>query len=136
MTRQDSDTEAIRQVIQQINESWLAKRYDEIGSFLVSDAVIALPGSTERVLGRDAYVRSYREYDDAAKTHEFRAETPQIDLIGDVAVAVCPFFIDYELQGKRYREGGKDLLVFRRFNDEWRVVWRTMKTEPAQSGGG
>lgn len=94
--------------------------------------VIAPPGSTERVSGRDAYVGSYRQYDDTATTHEFRAETPQIDIVGGVAVAVCPFFIDYELQGTRHRESGKDLLVFRRIDGEWRVIWRSMQTEPVR----
>ena len=130
-----SDEEAIRKIIERINENWLAARYEEIGRNIDPDAVVAPPGSPARIAGRDAYVASYREYDGMARTHEFRMETSQIDLIGDVAVAITPFFVDYEIAAGRYRESGREILVFRRNAGEWRVVWRTMLTDPPAAGG-
>jgi hypothetical protein len=121
--------QAIRQVIGQINQLWLSKRYDEIGALLSEDAVIAPPGLEIRIRGREAYVQSYREYDQTATTHEFIPEEPKIDIIGDVAVAVCPFIVVYELQGKTYREKGHDMLVFSRSAGQWQVAWRTMQTK-------
>lgn len=130
--KESTHKKAIRHVIGRINELWLNKRYDEIGALLSEDAVIAPPGLEVRIRGREAYVQSYREYDQAATTHEFTPEEPEIDIVGDVAVAICPFFVVYELQGKTYREKGHDMLVFSRSTGQWRVSWRTMQTKPVE----
>lgn len=130
--REPSPEEAIGDVVRRINALWLSQRYDEIGELLAEDAVIAPPGSDERVRGREAYVQSYREYDRSATTYDFSPGEPEIDVMGDVAVAVCPFRIRYELEGRTYREKGRDLLVLSRSTGPWRVVWRTLQTEPAE----
>jgi hypothetical protein len=122
---------AILRIVNKINEGWLRQQYDEIGNCLADDVVIAPPGSGNRVKGRDAYVQSYRDYDAAAKTHEFVAEDPQIDILGDTAAVVCPFSITYEMNSKTYKERGRDILILARQGSEWRVVWRTMQSEPA-----
>lgn len=124
--------EAIRHVIEKINTCWQEKRYGEIGAFLAENAVIAAPGSDQRVRGRDAYVQSYRDYDQTATTHEFNASDPQIDIVGNVAVAVCPFSVVYEMEEKMYRESGHDILVFSRSNERWLVAWRTMQVETSE----
>ncbi len=69
---------------------------------------IATPGSDQRIRRRE----------------------PHID-ISDVAVALCPFFIGYELQGTTCCERGTDFLLLSRSKGEWRVVWRSMQTAPA-----
>jgi len=132
LDRKSSDEDEIRRVIRRINELWLSKKYDEIGELISEDAVIVPPGFTKRVRGREAYIQSYRDYDQAATTKELSPGEPQIDIMGDVAVAVCPFFIIYELESKTYREKGHDMLVLFRTEGNWRIVWRTMQTESAQ----
>ena len=124
-----SEEEAVRSVVRRIHESWRDGRYDEMGQHLAEDVVIAPPGVPERIRGRDAYVQSYRDYDRMATTHEFEPEKPTVDVTGETAVALCPFFVRYELDGRVYREKGIDLLVLSRSGGEWRVVWRTMQRE-------
>lgn len=130
--REPSPQEAVLRVVRRITELWLDKRYDDIGPLLADGVVIAPPGFDGRVHGREAYVQSYRDYDAAITTHEFAPGEPQIDIVDDTAVAVCPFFVVYEMEGAIYRENGRDVLVLARSGDAWRVIWRTMYTEPAQ----
>jgi len=59
-----------------------------------------------------------------------------IDIVGDVAIAVCPFFIVYELDGKVHRESGRDVLVFSRTARGWSVVWRTMQVQSTEKSAG
>lgn len=127
--RESSNGEAVRRVVRQINELWLSKKYDEIGELLSEHAVIAPPGFGGRVCGREAYIQSYRDYDQVVTTHEFSPGESEIDIVGDVAIAVCPFFVVYEMQGKTHREQGHDVLVLSRAAGKWTVVWRTMQTE-------
>ncbi len=132
MTRQAPTDEArIRSAVREINEHWRAGQYDRIGARLADDAVIAPPAFDGRVRGRGAYIQSYRDYDQAAATLEFLAGEPQVDVIGEVAVAVTPFDVVYELDGTRHHEKGHDILVFSRLRGEWTVVWRTVQAAPA-----
>jgi ketosteroid isomerase-like protein len=121
----------ILRIVNKIKESWLAKQYDEIANCLAEDVIMAAPGSSNRIKGKEAYILSYRDYDTVAKTHQFKSDEPQIDVIGDVAISITPFAIRYELKGNIYDERGRDILILARQDSEWRVVWRTMQTEPA-----
>jgi hypothetical protein len=124
--------EDLKILIKSINDYWLAKEYDKIGVFLSDDVVIRLPGGNDPIRGNDAYIQSYRDYDQMAKTHAFSAEEPVIDLMGDVAVATCPFSVVYEIEGQVYREKGHEHLVFSRSGKQWLIVWRTMVTTPIE----
>ncbi len=126
----ESDKKAIQDVLKKINESWLQKNYDMLGSFLADDVVMVPPGSSDRIRGREAYVQSYRDYDAVAQTTEFLSGEPQIDLFGDIAVVLLPFFVAYDLQGAVYNEHGKEALVLSRSSGNWQILWRTMETEP------
>ena len=124
--------EALRTIVRSINDHWRARRYDQIAGLLAEEVVLAAPGFGHRVTGREAYVKSYHDYDASAKTLEFSTGEPQIDLVGDTAVAVCPFDVTYEYGGTTYHERGHDILVFTRSSGTWKVAWRTMQSAPVK----
>ena len=128
----EADRGAVAALIRAINDRWRTKHYDEIGELVGDDVVIAPPGFAVRVRGRAAYVQSYRDYDAAATTLEFSAGEPQVDVSGDSAIAVCPFDVIYELDGKRYHDRGHDILALSRSSGDWKVVWRTMQATPVE----
>jgi ketosteroid isomerase-like protein len=125
----------IREIVSAINEAWVVGDYDAIGPHVAEHVVMAPPGLEGRVLGRAAYVASFRQFAEVAKTREFASGVPRVDVIGDTAVAVCPFTIAYELEGETYREKGSDILVFSRMTGGWKVVWRTLMSEPQETPG-
>jgi ketosteroid isomerase-like protein len=127
---EEIDKKSIHDVLKKINESWLQKNYDLMGSYLADNVVMVPPGSSDRIKGKEAYVQSYRDYDAVANTTEFHPGDPQIDVFGDVAVVIYPFFISYDLQGTVYHEHGKEALVLSRSGLGWQILWRTMETEP------
>jgi ketosteroid isomerase-like protein len=132
MKGKQADRDAIVAIVRAINDRWRAKQYDEIGELLDDDVVLTPPGFAVRVRGRDAYVKSYRDYDAAATTLAFSTGETQVDVSGDTAVAICPFDVTYELDGKRYHDRGHDILVLSRSSGDWKVVWRTMQAAPAE----
>jgi len=73
--------------------------------------MIVPPGFTGHICGREAYIQSYRDAAQSGTTFAFSLGAPEIDVVGDVAVAVCPFVVVYEREGTMYREAGHDLLV-------------------------
>jgi ketosteroid isomerase-like protein len=120
----------IREIVRTINEAWRTGDYDAIGQYVADHVVMAPPGFEGRVLGRQAYVASFRQFAEVATTHDFTTGVPQVDVIGVTAVAVCPFAITYELEGRTYREEGSDILVFALATAGWKIVWRTLVSEP------
>lgn len=136
MKKASLEIEAIKGIIQAISECWRLKEYEGIGAFLAEDVVISPPHSDERIRGRAAYVKSYRDYDQLAETLEYMPGDPKVDLVGDTAVAVCPFEVIYKLQGSKHHEKGKNILVFSLSHGRWKVVWRTMQVEAVTESSG
>ena len=127
------DIKEIREIVSSINEAWVVGNYDAIAPHVADHVVMAPPGDDGRVLGRDAYVASFRQFAEIATVKSFVPATPRVDVIGNTAVAVCPFEIEYEMEGETYREKGTDLLVFARPLGQWKIVWRTVTSEPQAS---
>jgi len=117
--------EDVKASVRAISEYWRATQYERLGPLLPDDVVIAPPGFGPRIRGRNAYVRSHRDYDQAASTLEFSADDSRVDVVGEVAVGVSPFRVLYEAEGVRQHEQGREILVFSRSQGKWRVVWRT-----------
>jgi uncharacterized protein (TIGR02246 family) len=124
------DIRAIRDIVTAINTAWTTGDFEAIGRHVAEHVVMAPPGLDGRVLGRDAYVASFRQFAEVARTRMFSPEVPRVDVIGNTAVATCPFTIAYDLEGATYREKGADILVFARTVGGWQVVWRTVMSEP------
>ena len=122
----------IVELIARLNEAWPAGRIDELRPLFHGDAVLAVPGSTKRLEGRDACVQTYGHFLAQARVHAFEPGEARIDIIGDVAVAECPYTMVYELEGRQWRSQGRDLLVLRRDRERWRIAWRTLFTEPEE----
>jgi ketosteroid isomerase-like protein len=81
----------IRDIVAAINQAWVTGDYEAIGQYVAEHVVMAPPDLDGRVLGREAYVASFRQFAEVARTREF-----------DPA----------------HNAG------------EWRVVWRTVLSEP------
>ncbi|HVH25212.1 MAG TPA: nuclear transport factor 2 family protein [Vicinamibacterales bacterium] len=126
------DVREIRRIVAAINDAWRGGNYDAIGQYVADHVVMAPPGQDARVMGRAAYVASFRQYSEVANTTQFSPGTPRVDVIDDTAVAVCPFGIVYEIEGTTYSEKGFDILVFARTGDGWKIVWRTLTSEPQE----
>jgi ketosteroid isomerase-like protein len=121
----------IRDIVAAINSAWTSGRYEEIGQYVSDQVVMAPPGLNGRVMGREAYVASFRQFAEVARTRIFDPGVPRVDVMGGTAVATCPFSIRYEMEGQTYQEKGFDILVFAFAGGAWKVVWRTLLSEPA-----
>src|SRR5688572_23431005 len=113
----------IREVIERLNEAWTAGRSHECAVDFHPDAVLVTPGLKERLIGREACMQSYSDFLEQAVLHEFSALEPAVDVVGETAVAICPFKVHYEIGGHRWRESGRDILVFVRAGGRWLIAW-------------
>ena len=90
------------------------------------DIVMALPGFSGRVHGREQFLAGFRDFCENAKIHEFTDRDYEIDIVHDTAVVAFEYEMIYERCGERYRATGRDLWIFRAQDSGWIAVWRAM----------
>lgn len=123
----NKDMREIELLLKNINDAWRSKQYSKIKWFLHKDAIIAVPNSSERVNGAEAYANSYRKFDESANTLEFDYGQPKIDVVGGNAIVSVPYAVVYESGGSRKEEKGTDFLVLSKNDSNWLVIWRTLQ---------
>ena len=125
----------IRAVLQMINRSWLSKKPEELAQILFGcfhpDMVIKGCDLETVAEGRDACIRSYVDFIEQARISAFQHDKPDVQVIGDTAVASYGWKITYTLEGKKFTEPGHDVFVFNRDSGKWLAIWRAMLTAPA-----
>ena len=120
------DRERILRVLRAVNQAWLKGRFEDLDGLLREDVVFVAPGLVDRVEGRAACERSYADFATHATVHDFKESEFQVDVWGDTAVVAYRFEVGYAMKDERHRADGREVFVFVRENDEWRVAWRTM----------
>ena len=127
-----STTKQIHDLVHELNRAWIEGRFEDLRSFFHEDVVFVTPGFSEKVRGREACVESYRGFTTQAKIHGFELQEIETDTVAGIAIASCPYAIDYELEGRRWRGNGRDLLILVQDSGTWSVVWRTMMPGPEE----
>jgi ketosteroid isomerase-like protein len=121
--------DTIRRMLAQLNAAWPKGSLAAVESMFAEDVVFVAPGFSVRMKGRKPCLDSYREFVQKTGLRRFTPGRAVIDVCGQTAVAVCPFEIEYTMNGRDYRERGNDVFVLA-CTDRWRFVWRTMTAEP------
>ena len=109
-----------------INQVWLDGQVEDLAPMVHPDIVMAFPGFTGRIQGREEFLAGFRDFCQNARIHEFRDLDHQVDIAGDTAVITFRFDMIYERSGERYHSTGRDLWVFQKQGDAWIAIWRTM----------
>jgi uncharacterized protein (TIGR02246 family) len=117
---------AVAAAMREINRAWLERNAQDIEQLVHPDVVMALPGSAQRVAGREAFVGGFRDFSENATVLHFQEDDLQVDVIGGTAVVSFAYEMTYERSGARYRATGRDMWVFEKRNRSWLAVWRTM----------
>jgi uncharacterized protein (TIGR02246 family) len=124
-----TDQDEVRQVIVRLNDAWSNGRPEDIAKAMEGlwheDAVI-LAGAQEMARGREACVKSYRDFVEQAALEETRLGDPSIDVWGDTAVATSAWHMTYDLDGQPHRESGHETFVLVRTGRGWEIVWRSI----------
>lgn len=122
----DTGGEAVGIALRTLNDAWLNGRFDELPALVQQDMVAVAPGFGERSRGGEAFVAGLRDFMQSATIRDFTEHDLDVDVIGDTAIASYRFEMDYERSGRRYAATGRDLYVFRRLEERWIAVWRTL----------
>ncbi len=113
-------------VVHAINEAWVNDRAEKIGLHLHPNCVMASPDFGQYLRGKKAVVDSYVEYTKMAKTLAFGIANASVDIFGDTAIVNATFVVTYELEGKTYQGGGREIWTLKHSNNRWYGIWRSL----------
>jgi len=109
-----------------INHAWLSGNVAGMTPLLHPDIVMALPGFSGEIAGREKMLEGFEEFCRNAQVLKYRESDHQIRVVGNVAIASFHFEMLYERPTYRERSKGRDVWVFHREGTTWVAVWRTM----------
>lgn len=134
-TFKDPEQGKVWEVMQAINRAWVDGQPEEMEPHLHPDMVIVTSDVEYRADGRDACIASYKDFCDRAQIQEYREEKPNVDIFGEQAVVIYRFNITYKLEGEPHQDEGADIFVFKREQDQWLAIWRTLVAFGEESSG-
>ena len=114
------------EAMRRINQAWLSGRLADLEPMLHGEIVMAFPGFSGQVQGRESLLAGFRDFCEHARVLEFREHDHHVDVAGHVAIATFRYEMVYERDGTRNRSSGRDLWVLQRTAADWVAVWRTM----------
>lgn len=121
----EAEKQLITEIIDDINESWLFKDFNKVASHLHEDVVFIKGSFRKELKGIKACVGSYQQFMKQASIERYRADQVNISLWDDVANAHYEFAIEYEIGDKIVQEKGVDILTLKKFDGQWKVIWRS-----------
>ena len=120
------EKEEVWDVMQAINKAWVEGRPDDLDPFFHEDMVIVAPDFRSGARGKEACIRSYRDFCSRATIHDFQEDRPEVEVFDSTAVVSYAFEISHEADGKIRHDRGRDLFIFVQDRDQWQAVWRTL----------
>jgi ketosteroid isomerase-like protein len=130
MNESGQEMDAVRAVLDSINEVWLKEDPDRIANDLEAyfddQVVIVGPSFAPMSHGKAESISSYADFKRQAKVHSCTFTGPAIHVAGDTAVATNGWQIAYTMDNKLCEESGNDVYVFALRSGKWRAVWRAM----------
>ena len=112
--------------VQKLNKEWLNNKTEELAYYFHKDMVITGPDLTVLAHDRAACIKSYKDFISNSVIHEYRESDPEVSVFAYTAIVKYKFEITYEMNGKTYKEAGRDLFVMIKEEERWQAVWRTM----------
>lgn len=111
--------------MQALNDAWQSGELDRLGDFYHAEAVLLPPDAGDPIVGRDAIVASYRDFDEAAVLLHFAVTELLTYGFDRTHLVHMRFDVRYELEGSRYEESGLEIYsLIEQEDGRFVIVWR------------
>src|SRR5690349_4144827 len=116
--------EEIAATLRRLSEAWRERRYADLGELFADDVVGAAPGFVARSEGREAMVRSFRDFMDRATIDRYTEGPPEIDIWDDVAIAHHRWEMEWTLGSQKESASGHGAFALKRdsSDDRWKII--------------
>ena len=115
----------IEQLIRDMNAAWLAQNHDALYPYFHKDVVMVPPGGDIPIVGVEAMVQSYRDFNAMGTIHDFKILEVNVYHYSGVCMCHMRFEVDYEIEAGRFSEKGQEIYAIENAQQEPKIVWRT-----------
>ena len=117
--------------VRAMNDAWTKGNPDDLAQFFHPQMLAITPTDRLRRDGADECIAGWKGFTEAARIHSWREIEPLIRIYGEAAVVTYFYEISFDMGGRRYEEGGRDLFFFVRENGRWWAVADQFSSYPA-----
>lgn len=114
----------ISEIIKKINLSWVEGRPENLAEYIHENMMIVSPELKIMGKGKETCIKSYADFVNQATVNKYDESEAEIYVWGSTAIASYEYDVEWEMNGKSYKEQGRDLFVFTYENGKWLAVWR------------
>jgi ketosteroid isomerase-like protein len=104
--------------------AWLSKDWAGVQASLAEDVEFLSRDFASPLLGRSAVLDGLRTFLERVEVHEYNATDLQSHRSGPVAVVTYRWEMQWTAGEAHRSSSGRDVLVLRHENGDWRLVWR------------
>jgi ketosteroid isomerase-like protein len=115
--------------VQSFDRCWIEGRFEALADFLATGVVMVAPGGGGRLEGIDEAIGSYRSFMARASVERFETGDFKVTDRGNAAVVEYRWDMAWTDAGISHLASGREVLVLARFDNEWRIIWRTQLSE-------
>ena len=115
----------IERVVEHLFENWMNKQFFKLDQYFHNHGVMIEPGTAKRLTGAEEIIENYRDFIEEAEIFDYSINELSVDLFDETAVVYLTYRIKYRVEQTNYDESNTDILVFRKHNRHWQIVWRT-----------
>lgn len=120
------NVEVLRDLMKSINEAWLKGRTAELKAFFHPRIRFVSQNLETLADDRQSCINSYADFTSNTQVVSFTESDFDIQTWGASAVVSYHFDIEYEHEGERHRDSGRDMFLFTYQENRWQAVWRMM----------
>lgn len=124
-----SDTQPARSpidTVRDVDRCWREGDFDTLGSHFHDNAILLHASHPNRVVGRDAMVKSYIDFTQAVNIKRYEADGHAAHEVDDQAIVDYAWAMAWTdtHSGSEHSATGREYLTLRRYANGWRVMTR------------
>lgn len=118
-------------------KSWtVLEDLSEQSKYIQDDIIMITPGEKDPIIGKEAYLKGYEKWNNAAEVHFFKELNPIVKLSKNMSSAVVFYNIDmaFNYNGEEKTFQGRDLFFLTKEDGKWLIMANEYSRHPEKEG--
>lgn len=133
----EKEKEEVLKTVLAHNKSWtVLEDLNEQAKYIQENIIMITPGDRDPIIGREAYLKGYKKWNNAAKVHFFKELNPIVKLSENMRSAVVFYNIDmaYNYNGEEKTFQGRDFFFLTKESGKWLIMANEYSRYPEKDG--
>lgn len=115
----------VERVINHLMEDWMDNEGKNLDRYFYDHIVMIEVGTNNRIMGVDNVLENYLLFIEDSKITDYKITHLFVELVEDTAIGYFTYRVKYEVDDTKFDESNTEILVFRKQENDWQIIWRT-----------